>query len=78
MYFNITEATSLSVFQDKMGRANTSIIGYFTRQKLDKVYYWAQWKTWRDVKVVGGSKRKSCCMVAEHFVFPLATICTLC
>jgi len=36
MYLNITEATSLSVFQDKMGRANKSIIGYFTGQQLDK------------------------------------------
>ena len=29
------------------------------------------------MKVVSGSKRKSCCMIVEHFVFPLATICTL-
>ena len=35
MNFDITEATSLSVFQDKMGRANKSIIGYFTRQQVE-------------------------------------------
>jgi len=35
MNFDITEATLLSVFQDKMGGANKSIIGYFTRQQLE-------------------------------------------
>jgi len=39
MYLNITEATSLSVFQDKnlMGTANKSIIGYFTREQLESL-----------------------------------------